>query len=274
MPANPVLNQNRFDAVLAGKAVNHDVVPAGRTMTVAGTLSAIGVLFALLLGAGAFGWTQVKQVVEPVYQNGKAVIDEAGNQVYQNATTIPGWLWLGLIVGLVLGLVTSFVPKAARFTAPLYALAYGLVLGAISAVYNNAYSGIVVQAIGATLGVFLVMFLLYATRLVKVTPKFMLVTIAATGGIFLLYMVAWIASIFGADIVFWNEPSALGIGFSVVIVIVASMNLMLDFNFIEQAAAARTTPSYMEWYAAFGVTVTIIWLYLEILRLLALLRQR
>lgn len=274
MPANPVLNQSRFDAVLEGQPVNHDVVPAGRTMTVGGTLSAVGVLFALLLAAGAFGWTQVQQVTQPLYENGKAVVDAAGNQVYENATTIPGWLWLGLVVGLVLGLVTAFVPKAARFTAPIYALAYGLVLGAISAVYNNAYSGIVVQAIGATLGVFLVMFLLYATRLVRVTPKFVLATIAATGGIFLLYMVAWIASIFGADIVFWNQPTALGIGISVVIVIVASMNLMLDFNFIEQASATRTTPAYMEWYAAFGVTVTIIWLYLEILRLLALLRQR
>ncbi len=274
MPANPVLNQQRFDAVLEGQPVHHDVVPAGRTMTIAGTLSAIGVLFALLLGAGAFGWSQVKQVVEPVFQNGAPVIDEAGNQVYQNATSIPGWLWLGLIVGLVLGMVTAFVPKAARFTAPIYAISYGLVLGAISAVYNNAYSGIVVQAIGATLGVFLVMFLLYATRLVKVTPKFMLITIAATGGIFLLYAVAWIAQLFGADIVFWNQPSLMGIGFSIVIVIVASMNLMLDFNFIEQAANAGNTPSYMEWYAAFGVTVTIVWLYLEILRLLALLRQR
>ena len=274
MPANPVLNQQRFDAVLEGQPVHHDVVPAGRMMTIAGTLSAVGVLFALLLAAGAFGWTQVQQVVEPVYQNGKAVIDEAGNQVYTNATTIPGWLWLGLIVGLVLGMVTAFVPKAARFTAPIYAIAYGLVLGAISAVYNNAYSGIVVQAIGATLGVFLVMFLLYATRLVRVTPKFILITIAATGGIFLLYAVAWIAQLFGANIVFWNQPSLMGIGFSIVIVIVAAMNLMLDFNFIEQASNAGNTPRYMEWYAAFGVTVTIVWLYIEILRLLSLLRQR
>ena len=129
-----------------------------------------------------------------------------------------------------------------------------------------------VQAILATLGVFLVMLFLYATRIVKVTPRFALMVIAATGGIFLMYMVGFVASIFGADLMFWNSPSPLGIGISVVIVIVAALNLALDFDFIERAVKAGA-PGYLEWTAALGVTITIVWLYLEMLRLLALLRR-
>ena len=147
-----------------------------------------------------------------------------------------------------------------------------MVLGAISAVYNASYNGIVVQAVLATFGVFAVMFFLYATRIVKVTPKFALMVIAATGGIFLMYMFTWIASIFGANITFWNDPTPLGIGISVVIVIVAALNLMLDFNFIEKASQAGA-PKYMEWVGALGITITIVWLYLELLRLLSLLRR-
>jgi uncharacterized YccA/Bax inhibitor family protein len=294
--ANPVLNQNRFDHVSetttgpgwastsgptaeargvggggvgttgrfgAGEAAS----PAtGKTMTVGGTLTATGVLFALILITGTFGWMQVEQTTQ-------TVIDPAtGQQVVENTTQFPGWLFLALLVGVGLGMATAFVPKIARITAPLYAMAYGAVLGAISAVYNAQWDGIVVQAIGATLAVFGVMFFLYATRIIKVTKKYVAVVIAATLGIFVMYMVTWIATIFGADIAFWNEPSALGIGISVVIVIVAALNLGIDFAFIEMAAK-EGYPKYMEWYGAFGVTVTIVWLYLEILRLLALLRS-
>jgi uncharacterized YccA/Bax inhibitor family protein len=189
-----------------------------------------------------------------------------------NTTSFPGWLLLFMLVGLGLGLVTAFVPKIARFTAPVYALAYGVVLGAISAVYNSQWDGIVVQAIMATLSVFFVMFFLYATRIIKVTKRYAAVVIGATLGIFVMYAVTLIASLFGADITFWNNPTPLGIGISVVIVIVAALNLGLDFAFIEQASKSGA-PKYMEWYGAFGVTVTIVWLYLEILRLLSLLRQ-
>ncbi|MBU6328668.1 MAG: Bax inhibitor-1/YccA family protein [Acidobacteria bacterium] len=249
------------------------VAVAGPTMTVGGTLTATGVLFALILAAGWYGWTSVVQTSQILVDaNGNDVLDAAGNQTYVNTTSIPSWLILALLVGVGVGLVTAFMPRIARVTAPIYALAYGLILGAVSAVYNQSYNGIVVQAIGATLGVFLVMFVLYATRIVKVTPKFALMVVCATGGIALMYMVTWIASIFGADIAFWNDPTPLGIGISIVVVIVASLNLMLDFNFIERASQ-EGAPKYMEWYGAFGVTVTIVWLYLEILRLLSLLRQ-
>jgi uncharacterized YccA/Bax inhibitor family protein len=296
--ANPVLNPKRFEqaagtqtgaptgpgwastagpATQAGGAggftaggrfgVGEPASPAtGKTMTVGGTLTALGVLLTLILVSGAFGWMQVEQTT------GLAFDRETNQMVEVNTTSLPGWLFLALLVGVGLALVTSFVPKIARFTSPLYAVAYGLVLGAISAVYNSEWNGIVVQAVGATLAVTAVMFFLYATRIIKVTKKYVMVVMAATLGIFVMYMVTWVATLFGADIAFWNEPSALGIGLSVVIVVVAALNLGIDFAFIEQASKAGM-PKYMEWYGAFGVTVTIVWLYLEILRLLALLRQ-
>jgi uncharacterized YccA/Bax inhibitor family protein len=273
MPSSPVLTDARFQTQMPHDAQGAPLAVRGSTMTVAGTLTATGVLFALILAAGWFGWTQVVQTKQLIVdQFNQPVLNSAGQQTYQNTTSFPSWLILALLVGVGVGMVTAFMPKIARITAPIYAVAYGAVLGAISAVYNQSYNGIVVQAIGATLGVFFVMFVLYATRIVKVTPKFALTVICATGGIALMYFVTWIAQLFGADIQFWNEPTPLGIGISVVVVIVAALNLALDFNFIEKASQ-QGAPKYMEWYGAFGVTVTIVWLYLEILRLLSLLRQ-
>jgi len=288
MPANPVLTPERFQTEAdanrpgwgaptgAAGGAGVPTAPAadrfgtapieqGKTMTVGGTLTATGVLLALILAAGAFGWSQVVQTTELVETS-------TGELVEQNSTSLPGWLIVAMFVGLGLGLVTAFKPKLARFLAPLYALAYGTVLGAISAVYNNSWDGIVVQAILATMGVVLAMFFLYATRIIKVTPKYVAMVMAATFGILAMFLVGWIASIFGADIAFWDDPSPLGIGISLVIVIVAALNLAIDFDFIEKASKAGM-PSYMEWYGAFGVTVTIVWIYVSILRLLALLRQ-
>ena len=263
-PARPVGSTSTSGAGAPPQAPPTSPI-SGPRMTVGGTLTATGVLFALILAAGWFGWTNVDQTTQ-------TFINEQGQQVTENTTSMPGWLLIAALVGFGAAILSIFKPKLARIGAPIYALGFGAALGGISAVYNAEWDGIVVQAIGATLGVFAVMFFLYATRIVKVTPKFALMVIAATGGIFLMYMVTWIASLFGADIAFWNEPSLLGIGISVVIVIVAALNLMLDFNFIEQASNAGA-PKYMEWYGALGVTTTIVWLYLELLRLLSLLRQ-
>ncbi|HEY6531232.1 MAG TPA: Bax inhibitor-1/YccA family protein [Acidimicrobiales bacterium] len=296
MPANPVLTPERFqaeaDADRAGwgapaGAVGGAGTPTataadrfgtapiehGKTMTVGGTLTATGVLLALILAAGAFGWTQVDQTsqwVDPV--TGTVSPVAVDGWTLENTTSIPGWLMIAMFVGLGLGLVTAFKPKLARFLAPLYALAYGTVLGAISAVYNNSWDGIVVQAVLCTVGVVLAMFFLYATRIIKVTPKYVAMVMAATFGILAMFVVGWIASIFGADIAFWDDPSPIGIGISLVIVVVAALNLAIDFDFIEKASKAGM-PRYMEWYGAFGVTVTIVWIYVSILRLLSLLRQ-
>lgn len=234
------------------------------TMTVGGTITATAVLMILLVGSAAYGWSLVTPA-QPVVNTVTGVIEYP-------TPSFPAWMWGVLIVAMVLGLVTSFVPKAARITAPLYCLGYGLFLGAISSIYNLYFNGIVTQAVFATLGIFTAMLVLYATRIIKVTNKFVMIVVAATFGIFLMYLFAMVASLFGAKVNFLNDGSPLAIGISVVIIIVAALNLAIDFAFIEKASAAGA-PKYMEWYGAFGVTVTLIWIYLEVLRLLAMLNR-
>jgi uncharacterized YccA/Bax inhibitor family protein len=281
--ANPVLTPDRFhippetSAAAAGAIppppVASTTVSGEKRMTVGGTMTATGVLFALILASGAFGWSRVTQVtewVDPV--TGATSATEMTGWTVQNATSIPGWLFISALVGFGLAMVAIFKPRTAPFLAPLYALCYGVALGAISAVYNLSFDGIVVQAVLATFSIFFVMLFLYVTRIIKVTKRFTMVVIAATFGIMVMYLVTWVATLFGADIAFWNQPSALGIGITVVILIVAALNLALDFAFIERASAAGA-PRYMEWTGALGVTVTIVWIYLEVLRLLAMLRR-
>ena len=264
MPANPVLNDKRFEQVIAE---GYGTAPITRTMTYGGTMSALGVLFALICVSGWFGWSQVHQTT------GTALDKTTGQLVTVSTTAFPAWVLLAALLAMGFLFATVFRPKWGPATAPLYAVCEGAVLGAISAFYNQMYSGIVVQAVLATLSVVLVMFVLYVTRIVKVTPKYVLITLAATGGIMMMYLVTFLFQLFGANIAFWNEPTPLGIGISVVICIVAAMNLALDFAFIEQSVKAGNTPRRMEWLAALGVTVTIVWLYIEILRLLSLLRR-
>jgi uncharacterized YccA/Bax inhibitor family protein len=236
----------------------------GPRMTVGGTMLATAVLFVFLLATAWIGWSQVTQTETTQIVQG---VPQTTTQ-----TNFPGWIWLPMIAALVLGFVTVFKPKLARITAPLYALGYGFAIGAISHMYDLQWDGIVLQAVGATLAVFGVMLFLYATRIIKVTKKYVMIVVSAMAGIFVLYLAAWIATLFGADISFWNDPTPLGIGISVIIVIVAAANLAINFAFIEQATDAGA-PKYMEWYGAFGLMVALVWLYLEILRLLSLLRQ-
>jgi uncharacterized YccA/Bax inhibitor family protein len=239
----------------------------GKVMTYGGTFTATLVYFVLLLGGGWFGWQSVNQTSKQVF--------DAATQttVTQSTTNFPSWLLVVTLVAFGVALVTIFKPRIAMFTGPIYAVAEGAVLGAISAIYNIQYNGIVLQAVLATAAVFAVMLFLYATRLIRVTKRFRMMVIGAMMGIVVLYLFTMIASVFGADITFFNEPSPLGIGISVLIVGVASFNLMLQFDMIEAAVVARA-PRYMEWYGAFGLMLALVWLYLEILRLLALLNRR
>jgi uncharacterized YccA/Bax inhibitor family protein len=283
--ANPVLTADRFqippEAEAQAAAIGATPPPAvvsataagEKRMTVGGTLTATGVLFALIVAAGAFGWGQVQQVSEWVDPTtGQTSATEVTGWTMQNATSIPGWLFIAALVGFGLAMVAIFKPRTAPFLAPAYALCYGGALGAISAVYNQSYDGIVVQAVLATFAIFFVMLFLYVTRIIKVTQRYVMVVMAATLGIMVMYLITWVATLFGADIAFWNQPSALGIGITVVILVVASLNLAIDFAFIERASAAGA-PKYMEWTGALGVTVTMVWIYLEVLRLLAMLRR-
>jgi uncharacterized YccA/Bax inhibitor family protein len=237
--------------------------PAGfSVMTVGGSVTATLVLMVLLVGAAGVGWMQIEPVV-PRYNAAGQVVNGPG---------FPSWVIIPLLIGVGLGFVTAFKPKLARITAPLYALAYGVGIGAISAVYNGWYNGIVTQAVFATLAIFASMLFLYVTRIIKVTNKYVMIVAAATMGIFVMYALAFVAQLFGADVSFLNTPSPLSIGISVVIIIVAALNLGIDFAFIEKASAAGA-PKYMEWYAAFGVVTTLVWIYLEVLRLLAILNR-
>jgi uncharacterized YccA/Bax inhibitor family protein len=201
-----------------------------------------------------FGWTSVSESVS-------------------GAVQFPAWTMAGALVGFVCAIVLTFKPKLARVLAPAYAIAQGVFVGAISKVFNTQYDGIVIQAVGVTLGVFVTMLVLYRTGVIRVTDKMRRTVIGATMGIAVFYGVSLLLNLFGMNISFFNSSSLMSIGFSFLVAGLAAMNLALDFDFIERGEQSGL-PKYMEWYAAFGLMVTIVWLYLEILRLLAKLRDR
>src|SRR5699024_1899697 len=211
------------------------------TMTVGGTINRpIGLIALVVIGA-AWAWSR--------YVAGHGATP---GPAYQAVT---GYLIGGVIAGLILCLVTVFKPQWAKVTAPLYAIAEGLAIGGISAVLNHLYPGIVLEAVGLTFGVMFAMLILYRTGLVKVTPKFRRGVIIATFGIFAFYMGSWIASMFGADTsMLFGSHSIVSIIISLVIVGIAALNLVLDFDFIERGSAAGL-PRDMEWYGAFALTV-------------------
>lgn len=189
---------------------------------------------------------------------------------------ILAFMIIGLLVGLVLVIVTMFKPQWSPKTVPLYAVFQGAALGGISFLFNQMYDGIVTQAIILTAGIFFSLLAAYKSRIIKATENFKLMVGAATGGIFILYLVSFFMSMFGMGqmpIMDINNSSLLSIGFSLFVVVIASLNLVLDFDFIEEAAE-KGLPKYMEWRAALGLMVTLVWLYLEILRLLAKLQSR
>jgi uncharacterized YccA/Bax inhibitor family protein len=225
--------------------------PAVETMTVRGTVQKSAALTILVLTSAIWSWGQAR----------------AG------APTVPAILGLGLLGGLAVALVTIFKRSWAGITSPVYALLEGLVLGALSAFFEVSYPGIVVQAVGLTFGTLFAMLALYATGLVRATQKFKVMVMAATGGVCLLYLGELVLRFFGRSIPFLHESSPLGILVSAVIVCIAALNLVIDFDFIEKAAEAGA-PKYMEWYGAFGLLVTLIWLYMEVLRLLSKIRGR
>jgi uncharacterized YccA/Bax inhibitor family protein len=220
-------------------------------MTLQGTVLKTAVLVAILLAAAGYTWTQTAAgAVELAY----------------------GLLIAGAIGGFILAMVTIFVPKASPFTAPIYAGLEGLFLGAVSAAINQQYPGIALQAFGLTVGVLVIMLFLYGTGIIRATEKFKIGLIAATGAICLVYLATMILNIFGSTIPYIHGSGPIGIGFSVVVVIIAALNLVLDFDFIEQGVA-RQAPTYMEWYGGFSLLVTLVWMYMEILRLLAKIRS-
>ena len=239
---NPALNEETFAQFRGYEQAS--------SMTIEGTATKAAILLAVVVAAASITWNRA---------------------LAHDALTMPLVIG-GLIGGLVFGLWTSFKPHHSPITAPLYATGEGLFLGAISAIINRAYPGIAMQAVGLTFGTLAGLLFAYRTGMIRATENFKLGVFAATSGIFLLYMVSWILRMFGGDMPFIHEAGLIGIGFSVFVVIIAALNLVLDFDFIEKGAA-HGSPKYMEWYGAFGLLVTLIWLYLEILRLLAKLQS-
>ena len=179
----------------------------------------------------------------------------------------------GLILGFIVAMVTIFKKEWSPVTAPVYALLEGLVLGAISSFFEARYPGIVIQAVALTFGTLFCLLIAYKTRLIKVTENFKLGVISATGAICLLYIVSILMGFFGFNIGFIHSSGPLGIGFCIFVVVIAALNLVIDFDFIEKGSEAGA-PKYLEWYSAFALLVTLIWLYLEILRLLSKVRSR
>tara|TARA_Y100000814_G_scaffold276896_1_gene237464 strand:- start:186 stop:926 length:741 start_codon:yes stop_codon:yes gene_type:complete len=194
---------------------------------------------------------------------------------YTFTNEITSFVFIGFIGGFITAMVTIFKKHLSPYTVPLYAVLEGLALGGISAIYSSMYDGIVQQAILITIGIFGALLFAYKTKIINVTENFKLGLFAATGGIFLIYIINMIMSFFGSGLPIMNiqNASLMSIGFSVIVIIIAALNLVLDFDFIEQGAE-QGAPGYMEWYSAFGLLVTLIWLYLEILRLLAKLQSR
>jgi uncharacterized YccA/Bax inhibitor family protein len=261
--SNPALNEDTFSIPVDELAPNRSVMTLGSTVFKSLTLIGICIVCATIT------WGMASS-----YEGNKFVVD--------TGVAMP-WLFGGMIVGLILALVTIFKPKTAPVTAPLYAAAEGLFLGAVSAIYEASFgstdgtdpmfSGIVVQAIALTMAVTLVMLALYGTRVIRVTEKLRAGIIAATGAVVLVYIASFVLGFFGVTIPFLHSNGPIGIGISLVIVGIASFNLLLDFDLIERGVQTGA-PKYMEWYAGFALLVTLVWLYLEILRLLSKLRSR
>ena len=243
---NPTLSEKAFKNT---EYIDHD-----NSMTVSGTLNKFGFMFLMLMGTAYYSWKE-----------------------FATGGNVQPLIWGGAIGGLVVALVIVFKKEWSPYLAPLYALLEGLFIGAISAYFNEAFAAkmpnIIMNAVGLTFGTAIAMYLLYSFKIIRATEKFKSIIFTATAGIAIFYLIAMVSRMFGVQMAFLHEGSAMGIGFSLVVVAVAALNLILDFDMMEQGAAAGA-PKYMEWYGAFGLMVTIVWLYLEILRLLSKLAGR
>jgi len=250
--SNPVFGKNIFNqsATSASDGV----------MTINGTINKTGLMLLIVVFAATFTWRKFFGAIDP-----------ANPGVLPSGIMV--WTLVGAIGGFITAIITTFSPRRAAMTAPIYAVFEGLFLGAISAMFEARFPGLVMRAVSLTFGVFLMMLVLFRSGAIRVTDKFRTIILAATGGIALVYFVSFIAGMFGANLGFMYGNGMMGIGFSLVVVAIAALNLVLDFDMIVKGADARA-PQYMEWYGAFGLMVTLIWLYLEILRLLSKLSSR
>ncbi len=260
--SNPALNASVFQI--------HDA-SSTTAMTLQGTVAKTAILLAIVVAGASFTWYQTMQGYEAA---GVAAGAGAGaGQLTNVPPVVYTYGMIGMIAGLILAMITIFKPAVSPYTSPLYALAEGVFLGGISAGFEYVYPGVVPQAVALTFGTLFTLLTAYATRIIRPTENFKLGIIAATGGICVFYLATMVLGFFGVHIPLINQSGWVGIGFSLFVVVIAALNLVLDFDFIE-TGVTRGAPKYMEWYGAFGLLVTLVWLYLEILRLLVKLRNR
>ncbi len=249
--ANPALNKNTFkDFVITDQT---------HVMTLQGTVNKVLIMLLLLLGGAFYTW--------------KIFFDTIQFGPDTAIRSVTGWMIGGAVGGLVVALVTIFKRTWSPYTSPIYAVLEGLFLGALSAFFEAQFPGIVLQAVALTFGILFALLMAYKTRLIKPTENFKLGVVAATGGIFFVYLITFFLNLFGIPVGYIHNNSTFAILFNLFVVVIAALNLVLDFDFIEQGTQSGA-PKYMEWYAAFGLMVTLIWLYIEVLRLLAKLSSR
>jgi uncharacterized YccA/Bax inhibitor family protein len=249
--SNPALGSSTFNGL--SDSQYGGVIDAASRMTLSGTVNKTGILLICAIATAGWTWHQFLQTRDV-------------------ADVVPLML-AGVIGGFICAMVTVFKKEWSPVTAPVYALLEGLALGGISAALDLRYPGIGIQAVSLTFGTLFVLLLAYSSGVIKVTQKFRLGVVAATGGIAAFYLLEMLLSFFGFQFAAINGSGVIGIGFSLIVVAVAALNLVLDFDFIEQGVQSGA-PKYMEWYGAFGIMVTLVWLYLEILRLLAKMNRR
>jgi uncharacterized YccA/Bax inhibitor family protein len=241
--SNPALNEKAFKGQVA----------VGEAMTLQGTVNKTGLLLLCVVATAAWTW---------------------GLAHSNRPEAVYPWMIGGIIGGFVVALATIFKQNWAPLTAPIYALLEGFALGGISAIFEQTYHGIAIQAVGLTFGTLFVMLLAYKTGMIRATQRFKTGVIAATGGIMVFYLIGMVLRVFfHFQIQVIYAGGLWGILFSLFVIIIAALNLVLDFDMIETGVSGGA-PKYMEWYGAFGLMVTLIWLYLEILRLLGKVRRR
>jgi uncharacterized YccA/Bax inhibitor family protein len=250
--SNPALGEKTFQDLSRTQYGGYQSDVTTR-MTLNGTVNKTGILLVCAIATAGWTWLQFMQS--------------------RDVASVTPWMLLGMIGGLVFALITIFKKEWAPVTAPAYALLEGLVLGGLSAVFELRYPGIAIQAVGLTFGTLFVLLFVYRAGLIKVTDKFRLGVVAATGGIALFYLLELVLGFFGIHFTTINGSGIIGIGFSLLVVGIAALNLVLDFDFIERGVQYGA-PKYMEWYGAFGIMVTLVWLYLEMLRLLSKINRR
>jgi uncharacterized YccA/Bax inhibitor family protein len=237
------------------------------TMTLEGTVMKTGVLLCLLVAGAGYTWAQTHALAPATA--------EASEGAARLAIPSNAYLFMlaGSVGGFVVSLVTIMKPRVSPYSAPLYAILEGLALGGISTIFEYRFPGIVLEAVELTFGTLAALLAAYASGLIKATENFKLGIVAATGGICLVYLASFVLGFFGIAIPLIHTASPIGIGFSAFVVVIAALNLVLDFDFIENGVR-QGAPKYMEWYGGFGLLVTLVWLYLELLRLLSKLKSR